>query len=96
MGKFLTEKDIANISDETMKALKKQPKVSIMIDKSIGPYWVGGINGHMFKLKTGVMVEVPRDLATLISQNTAVMAQSAERVKDFTSPTGKDVSQKNI
>ena len=57
---YITDKDIDKLTSETGKALAAQPKVTIMIDRSIGEYWEGGINGHMFRIKTGEMVEVPK------------------------------------
>lgn len=90
---YISEKEIDRLTTETGKILAAQPKVSIMIDRSHGDYWEGGINGHMFRIKTGVVVEVPRDLATLIAQNAAVMEQAKKAVADFAKPGGKKVSK---
>ena len=90
---YITDKDIDKLTSETGKALAAQPKVTIMIDRSIGEYWEGGINGHMFRIKTGEMVEVPQDLATLIKQNTVVMEQGRKAVEEFRKPGGKNVTK---
>ena len=90
---YITDKDIDNLTSETGKILASQPKVAIMIDRSIGEHWEGGINGHMFRIKTGEMVEVPQDLATLIKQNTHVMEQSRKAVEEFRKPGGKNVTK---
>lgn len=90
---YITDKDIDKLTSETGKALAAQPKVTVMIDRSIGDYWEGGINGHMFRIKTGEMVEIPEDLATLIKQNAKVMEQSRKAVEEFRKPGGKNVTK---
>lgn len=90
---YITDKDIDKLTSETGKALAAQPKVTVMIDRSIGDYWEGGINGHMFRIKTGEMVEIPEDLATLIKQNTKVMEQGRKAVEEFRKPGGKNVTK---
>ena len=91
--KYLSAAEIDNITSETGKALAAQEKVSIMISKDRGPYWEGGINGHMFRIQTGVVVKVPRDLATLIAQNADVLEQSEKAAKEYTKPGGKNASR---
>lgn len=91
--KYISESDIDKITSETGKALAAQEKVSIMIAKDIGPYWEGGINGHMFRIKTGMVVKVPRDLAVLISQNADVLEQSEKAAKEYTRPGGKNATK---
>ena len=87
---YLTEKDIDKLTSETGQILAAQPKVSIMVHNG-REYWEGGINGHMFRIKTGELVEVPQDLAVLIKQNAKVMEQSKKEVEEFRKPSGKNI-----
>lgn len=85
--------DVNSIEGKTGQILAKQPKVQIIISKDHGPYWHGGINGYMFKIPTGVIQTVPRDIATLIKQNADVLERSAQETAEYQND-GKDLSRK--
>lgn len=91
MSAFLTQNDIDRIADETGDILRKEKKVTIMIsDKNLGDYWEGCINGHVFRIATGIQVEVPESLARLIEQNSTVM-RAAESIAKKYQGEGKKV-----
>lgn len=90
---YITDKDIDKLTSETGKALAAQPKVSIMLERCAEGFKEYCLNGHVFRIKTGEMVEVPQDLATLIKQNTVVMEQSRKSVEEFRKPGGKNVTK---
>lgn len=89
---YITEQQIDSIATETGNALAKEPKVAIVIHGDDGlPYWEGGINGHFFRIRTDTRVEVPKSLATLISQSHAVRVESEARVRAYRKSGGKKV-----
>lgn len=84
--KKLTERDFdkehKNSINETQKALAAQPKVRIYIP-SERDVWEGSINGLTLLIKTNQFVSVPRDVATLIENNTKVLRDSAKAMEKF-------------
>ena len=84
--KKLTERDFdkehKNSINETQKALAAQPKVRIYIP-SERDVWEGSINGLTLLIKTNQFVSVPRDVATLIENNTKVLGTPRKRWKNL-------------
>ncbi len=79
--KYISEHQIDRLTSETGEALSKEPKVRLTIlPDNLGAYWEGGINGHFFRIKTGVEVLAPKSLAALIAQSTAVRIDAARSV----------------
>lgn len=97
--KIWTEHDLAQldkrcdgITDETAKALAKQPKVNVTI-VSGEPYWEGMINGHGLMIRTNESVSVPRDVAVLIESNARVIRESEKRLEQFRKSSGKKLAE---
>ncbi len=89
---YMTESQIDNISTATGKKLAAEPKQKITIQPEGGEtHWEGGINGHFFRIRTGEQVDVPRSLATLISQSAQVRYESEARVRAYRKSGGKKV-----
>ena len=81
---YITESEIERIASDTGDVLRKEKKVSIIISgDGVGAYWEGGINGHIFRIKTGVEVTVPESLYRLIRQNAAVSRASEEAAAPY-------------
>ena len=62
--------------------LASQEKVTIMIamdDKD--PNWHGKINGYAYSFPKGQLIEVPKDLATMIAQTARVSEQRRKTEK---------------
>lgn len=87
-----TESDFVQAELETRQALAVQPKERIYIP-SDRPLWEGSINGHILLIKTNQYVEVPRDVARLIANNTLVIKDTEQLVKSF---KGSGKSSPNI
>ncbi len=81
---YITEHEIERIASDTGEALRREPKVTIIISgDGTGAYWEGGINGHIFRIKTGVEVTVPESLYRLIRQNAAVSRAAEETARPY-------------
>ena len=65
--------------------LAAEPKVRIIIrsQNETEKYWEGGINGHFFRIKKDIPVEVPQSLARLIRAGAAVETFSLEGMKAY-------------
>lgn len=87
----ITEQEIDRIAGNTGKALRAKNRVSIVIPEKAGgnPPWEGGLNGHFFRIRRGVPVEVPESLAELIRQNEAVTEAARESVRIYATGRGK-------
>ena len=82
---YITDREISSITTKTMLSLKKEKRVTVTITPLHGEkYWAGGINGHFFRLPTGVPVEVPESLKTLIESGNRVRVE----VSGYTAPYG--------
>ena len=81
---YLTEQQIDRLASDTGAALSSEPKVRLTISPdNLGGYWEGGINGHFFRIKTGVEVALPQSLAKLIAQSARVRVESEETVRAY-------------
>ena len=81
---YMTEQQIDSLSSDTGAILRAEPQVKLTIaPDNLGGYWEGGINGHFFRIRTGVEVEVPKSLAKLISESAKVKLQSAENMNAY-------------
>ena len=90
---YITEREIDKITSDTMKALAKEKKVTVTIAPDSGEaYWEGGINGHFFRIRTGVPVQVPESLARQIALSNIVTAESEKVTRAFRKEGGKRVS----
>ena len=90
---YITETEIDHISSQTGKLLAEEQKVTIVIQPENGEaYWEGGVNGHIFRIRTGEPVAVPQSLATLIAQSAQVRYESEARVRAYRKSGGKKVS----
>ena len=90
---YMTEAEIDSIATETGKALAAEDKATITIQPEEGEsHWEGGVNGHFFRIRTGVPVSVPQSLATLIAQGAQVRYESEARVRAYRKNGGKKVS----
>lgn len=75
---YITETEIDRIASDTGDALRKEKQYDILISgDGLGAYWEGGINGHIFRIRTGITVTVPESLYRLIRQNAAVTQAAA-------------------
>lgn len=86
---YITEAEMAQSEKTTGEILAAQPKVSVMItpDKK-NPMFHCTINGYSYKFPRGEVVEVPKDVAELISnlhQSMVTLKEQEDRlVKGFT------------
>lgn len=92
---YITDKEIDKISGETGSSLAKEEKVKLIIEAPYGAEdlpWEGGINGHFFRIKRGVEVEVPSSIAALIRANEQVTLLSKKQVSAYKRGSGKNLS----
>ena len=90
---YITEAEIDRITSDTMTALRKEPRVTITVQPENGENsWEGGINGHFFRIKTGVPVSVPESLARLIGQSCVVKRECEAAVAVFSRGRGKKMA----
>ena len=81
---YMTEQQIDSLASDTGTILRGEPQVKLTIaPDNLGGYWEGGINGHFFRIKTGVEVEVPKSLAKLISDSARVKIQSEQSMNAY-------------
>ncbi len=81
---YLTEQQIDQLSSDTGALLRAEPKVRLSISPdNLGAYWEGGVNGHFFRIKTGVEVELPKSLAALIAQSARVRMEAEKTVSAY-------------
>lgn len=81
---YLTEQQIDKLSSDTGALLRAEPKVRLTISPdNLGAYWEGGVNGHFFRIKTGVEVELPKSLAALIAQSARVRMEAEKTVSAY-------------
>ncbi|HWR22277.1 MAG TPA: hypothetical protein VN366_02270 [Feifaniaceae bacterium] len=81
---YMTEQQIDSLASDTGAILRAEPRVKLTIaPDSLGGYWEGGINGHFFRIRTGMEVEVPKSLARLISESAKVKLQSEESMNAY-------------
>jgi hypothetical protein len=70
--------------EKTRNALKNQPKVRIMVPLEIGEkrgaYQTVTINGCVFNLMKGVMVEVPEQIAKIIEESFQLTAEVGQEL----------------
>ena len=83
----LTERDFerehkASITS-AKAALDAQPKVRIYIPSDSQKRWEGNLNGLSLLIPTNKYVNVPRDVARLIANNTKVLVDSAKAMEKF-------------
>ena len=89
---YISETEMQHIVNETCAALRKEPRVTIRIEPLHGEtHWEGAINGHFFRVPTGIPVEVPESLATLIASGSRVRVESAQRASAYQRGGGKRV-----
>nr|DAW85022.1 MAG TPA: hypothetical protein [Caudoviricetes sp.] len=89
---YITEEQMQHIVSATCEALRGEPRATIRIEPLHGEaYWEGGINGHFFRLPTGVPVEVPESLARLIASGERVRVASAARLSPYRRGGGRRV-----
>ena len=89
---YITEEQMHRIESYTCAALRNEPRATIRIEPLHGEaYWEGGINGHFFRVPTGVPVEVPESLARLIAAGERVRVASAERLSPYRRGGGRRV-----
>jgi len=82
--KRISENQIDRLTSLTGEALNSESKLRLTIlPDNLGAYWEGGINGHFFRIKTGVEVQVPKSLALLIAQSAAVRIEAQRTVSAF-------------
>ena len=81
---YLTEQQIDQLASDTGTALRAEPRVRLTISPdNLGAYWEGGINGHFFRIKTGVEVELPIRLGLLIAQSARVRMEAEKTVSAY-------------
>ena len=81
---YLTEQQIDKLSSDTGALLRAEPKVRLTISPdNLGAYWEGGVNGHFFRIKTGVEGELPKSLAALIAQSARVRMEAEKTVSAY-------------
>jgi len=81
---YMTEEQIDRLASDTGAALRAEPRVRLSIaPDNLGGYWEGGINGHFFRIRTGVEVEVPQSLAALIAQSARVRVEAERAVNAY-------------
>jgi hypothetical protein len=81
---YLTEQQIDKLSSDTGALLRAEPKVRLTISPdNLGAFWEGGVNGHFFRIKTGVEVELPKSLAALIAQSARVRMEAEKTVSAY-------------
>lgn len=86
---YMTEQKIDMLAGETGRCLAAEPRRTLTIAPLHGePYWEGGINGHFFRIKTGVPVSVPESLARLIESGCRARTEGERRVSAFTDARG--------
>lgn len=89
---YLSEEEMQQVVRATCETLKNEPRTTIRIEPLHGEtHWEGGINGHFFRIPTGVPVEVPESLALLIASGERVRVESAARLSDYRRGSGKRV-----
>lgn len=89
---YITEEQMQHVVSATCEALRGEPRATIRIEPLHGEaYWEGGINGHFFRLPTGVPVEVPESLARLIASGERVRVASAARLSPYRRGGGRRV-----
>ncbi len=89
--KYIDESQLNCLFGDIGEQLRSQPRITVIIAPEAGANcpWEGGINGHFFRIRRGVPVEVPASLAKLIESNERVSILSVENVKDYRSLPGK-------
>jgi len=100
--KTYTEKDFAmekkgvdKIANATIKKLMGQPKELIYIpsQSNTDRIWEGNINGVRIHIKKDEYVEVPKDVAALIANNTKVLKASEKEIEKYTTGIGAKVGE---
>jgi len=89
---YITDHQIDSIAGDTGEALRSEGRVALIIAPLPGTEnipWEGGINGHFFRIRRGVQVEVPKSVAELIRQNEQVNILSELSVKPYKRGGGK-------
>lgn len=77
-SKAISEADLARMERQVSEQLKGQPKETVIITKTNNPedtVWRGWMNGREYAFPLNEPVEVPRDLAKMISLNAKVIKQ---------------------
>ncbi len=89
---YISEREIDHITSETGRLLAGEKKIWVTILPVNGePFWEGGVNGHFFRIKTNVPVEVPKSLADVIARSSRLRAESEKAVRAFCRDGGKRV-----
>lgn len=76
------------ITENEIKIEKNKPYVQIIVKGDKEP-WVGGINGVFYRISRGVKVNVPVNLARLISLNEQVTVLGQVNVEEYKKGSGK-------
>ena len=89
--KYIAEAQLNGLTGDIGERLRSQPRITVIIAPNAGTNspWEGGINGHFFRIRRGVAVEVPMSLAKLIEANERVSVLSRENVKEYRTSRGK-------
>lgn len=89
---YPSETELRQAVETTCEALRRDARVTIRIAPLNGEtHWEGGINGHFFRIPTGVLVEVPESLALLIAAGERVRVESAARLDGYRRSGGKRI-----
>lgn len=73
-----------NESNNTAVRPSDEPTVSICLSPDgIGPFLEGAINGAVFRIPTGKVVEVPRRIAMLIRESRTALETGADAVSAY-------------
>ena len=89
---YITEAEIDRVTTETCGALAKEKRVTVTVLPEDGEtYWEGGINGHFFRIRTGVPVKVPESLAKQIALSRQVRRESERQTRAYRKNGGRKV-----
>lgn len=89
---YISEEEMQHVVSSTCEALRNEKRTVIRIEPAHGEsHWEGGINGHFFRVPTGIPVDVPESLALLIASSRRVQVESAARLSDYRRGGGKRV-----
>jgi hypothetical protein len=71
---YISEKEIDQAAYQTGAELAREPKLKLVIPSVDNEeFWVGGINGYFFKIRTNRTVFVPQSIAELITGGQAII-----------------------
>ena len=79
-----------NAAEDMRLAAQEQKEIMLPLFPGIEDYpWEGGVNGTFYRIKRGIKVKVPKNVAELMEESEMLREQSRNETLSFTRCMGK-------